>query len=296
MASPLLLQVHRATLGVARSGWEAVTDEFAAADLALSRHRDDSELTRLNRVAGAAEPLLVGWRLRAAIAAADRARRVTEGRFDARVLASLVRLGDVGAALPEPRQPPAPAARDPRSGRVALDRPYDLGGIGKGLALRWAGRRLDRLLAEAGGWTLEAGGDLVAAGRPDDAAHWSIGIEDPSGGAEPVAVIEVERGAVCTSSVARRSWRAPDGAQVHHLIDPRTGQPGGEGLLSVTVAGSDPAWSEVWSKALILQGVRGIGELARARGSLAWWVEADGSLHMTPAARSRTAWTADEAR
>ncbi len=31
-------------------------------------------------------------------------------------------------------------------------------------------------------------------------------------------------------------WRAPDGRLVHHLIDPSTGEPGGAGLLAVTVA------------------------------------------------------------
>ena len=39
---------------------------------------------------------------------------------------------------------------------------------------------------------------------------------------------------------------------------PATGDPGGAGLRAVTVAGSDPAWAEVWSKALFLEGRRGI--------------------------------------
>jgi thiamine biosynthesis lipoprotein len=81
---------------------------------------------------------------------------------------------------------------------------------------------------------------------------------------------------------------------VHHLIDPGTGQPGGGGLLSVTVAGGDPAWAEVWSKALFLAGPAGIAGLARGRGLAAWWIDLEGGLAMTPAARQRTAWTADQ--
>ena len=42
--------------------------------------------------------------------------------------------------------------------------------------------------------------------------------------------------------------------EVHHLIHPRTGEPGGDGLLAVTVAAPDPAWSEIWSKTLFLAG------------------------------------------
>ena len=50
------------------------------------------------------------------------------------------------------------------------------------------------------------------------------------------------------------AWTAADGRAVHHLVDPRTGEPGGDGLLAVTVAGPDPAWAEVWSKTLFLEG------------------------------------------
>jgi thiamine biosynthesis lipoprotein len=59
-------------------------------------------------------------------------------------------------------------------------------------------------------------------------------------------------------------------------------------LTAVTVSASDPAWAEVWSKALFLAGRRGIGPEARARGIAAWWVESDGETGMTPAARAVT--------
>jgi thiamine biosynthesis lipoprotein len=82
---------------------------------------------------------------------------------------------------------------------------------------------------------------------------------------------------------------------VHHLIDPQTGEPGGDGLLSVTVAGPDPAWAEVWSKTLFLEGRRAIAALARRRGLAAWWIAVDGTIEMTPAGRARTLWAAGEA-
>jgi thiamine biosynthesis lipoprotein len=58
------------------------------------------------------------------------------------------------------------------------------------------------------------------------------------------------------------------------------------------VAAADPGWAEVWSKALFLAGPAAIGDEARAGGLAAWWVEADGTLRMTPAARQRTIWSA----
>jgi thiamine biosynthesis lipoprotein len=102
--------------------------------------------------------------------------------------------------------------------------------------------------------------------------------------------VAVESGALCTSSVAVHRWRDPGGRLVHHLVDPTTGEPGGVGLLAVTVAGPDPAWAEVWSKTLFLEGARGIAEAARRRGIAAWWIAGSGELSMTPAARPRTAW------
>jgi thiamine biosynthesis lipoprotein len=297
MASALRLQVHGAPAAAAEAGWAGVVEGFAAAEGALSRFRDESDLTHLNRTAGSGTVVLTGEHLYRAISAADRARRVTDGRFDARVLVDLERLGDPGAPLPPGPVAAAPGSaglvRRPRERVLGLDRPYDLGGIGKGLALRWAWRRLAPLRAVASGVLLEAGGDLVAGGTPVGEPAWSVGIEDPRGGDEPLGVIAVRDGAVCTSSVARRVWHAPDGRPVHHLIDPRSGEPGGDGLLSVTVAGPDPAWAEVWSKALFLAGSRAIGDLARARGLAAWWVELNGTLRMTPAARPRTAWLAE---
>src|SRR6185312_9654682 len=146
------------------------------------------------------------------------------------------------------------------------------------------------------GAMLDAGGDVVIAGPGPDGGPWSVGIEDPFDPGEHVAVIAVEAGAVATSSVVVNRWRAPDGRLVHHLIDPVTGEPGGQGLFAVTVAAADPAWAEVWSKTLFLAGQAGIAALARSRGLAAWWVTDAGALEMTPAARVRTVWELDRRR
>ena len=175
--------------------------------------------------------------------------------------------------------------------------PWTSGGIGKGLAIRWAATVLAAVIPEVDdpgvGVLLEAGGDLVARGRAPQGGPWMVAIEDP-GGAEEPAIVALEEGAICTSSVTVHRWRTVDGRDVHHLLDPRTGEPGGAGLVSVTVSGPDPAWAEVWSKTLFLEGAARIGPRARALGLAAWWIREDGSLEMTPAARERTAWVRGE--
>ena len=176
--------------------------------------------------------------------------------------------------------------------------PLDTGGIGKGLALRWAAARALSAVGPDSGLLLDAGGDVIVAGRAP-ADGWRVGIEDPlareAADAEPLAVIGLDAGAVATSSVGVRHWTDPRGRPVHHLIDPATGEPARTGLLAVTVASPDPAWSEVWTKSLFIAGRASIGEEARRLGLAAWWVDAAGRLGMTPAARVRSVWV-DEAR
>ena len=247
----------------------------------------------------------VSWRTRRALAAIDRAGRLTDGRFDASILGALERIGEHGASLDaasgvDPAALPVAAHVDSDDRRSLVHVPpvpVDMGGIGKGLALRWACARALRSLPAGAGLQLEAGGDVVAGGTPPEDG-WRIGVEDPaaaeSDAATPLAVVELRSGAVATSSVRVRHWVGPDGRAVHHLVDPRTGEPARTGLIAVTVAAADPAWAEVWSKALFLAGRTGIAAEARSRDLAAWWITDEGRLGLTPAARMRTAWAAED--
>ena len=164
--------------------------------------------------------------------------------------------------------------------------PVDLGGIGKGLAVRWAAARLRDI---DGGFLINAGGDCMCRGYSADGGPWQVSIEDPRDPQQSVAVLAVSDAAVATSSVRIRRWHI-NGHEVHHLIDPLTGQPGGEGLLAVTVVDSDPAAAEVWSKVLFLTGRQGVRTSAEHYGLAALWVDVDGELGWSAAASDRVSW------
>jgi thiamine biosynthesis lipoprotein len=231
--------------------------------------------------------------------------------FDPRVLDALLRLGydrslpfATGNVMRESPKSPGPKANEAdrerppwrprverRSGkhRIHLDgTPIDLGGIGKGLAVRWAWAELRRAGESV---MVDAGGDCRFSGPGPDGDGWHVGVEDPQGGADPVAVLVLTDAGCATSSTRVRRWTV-DGRPVHHLIDPSTGHSGGEGLLAVTVIHPDPAWAEVWSKTLFLSGPGRIGEVAALRGLAAVWVEADGTCRISGTARPFVAWTA----
>lgn len=307
MGSPIRLTFGRAASSTPIAGlwtWDAVVASLEISEQAMSRFRETSELTTLNRLAGTGTISRASARLRWALVASDRAHRVSDGRFDPRILVDLDRLGYRGATLTTGTEGDdrgaGTASQDPaehrivdRVGRdgVSVARPVDLGGIGKGLALRWAAAELAR--DGVSDFLLEAGGDLIARGRDPAGGPWLIGIEDPTETTDQLAVIAVIDAAVATSSTRVHRWSV-DGRAVHHLLDPRTHEPAEGGLLSVTVAGPDPAWAEVWSKVLFVGGRAAIALEARSRGLAAWWVADDGSLEMTADARRRTVWVAAE--
>lgn len=293
MGSPLRL-VSDAAPSAAERAWSIARRQMETAEDVLSRFRRTSELTALNASAGSGAWIPVSRPLYRMVAMAALAWRITEGRFDARVLGRLEELGEHAAVDVPWQSRPSPGIsgieRCPRRWAVRIEAPLDSGGIGKGLGLRWARDAATAVVPRRSGLLIEAGGDITVAGARPGGAAWNVGIEDPAGAGEPVAVIALASGSVATSSTAIRRWHAADGRLVHHLIDPRTGEPGGDGIASVTVAHADPAWAEIWSKALFLTGVSRIGDGARRRGLAAWWVTSEGELGMTPAARSLTLW------
>jgi thiamine biosynthesis lipoprotein len=306
MGSPLRATIVRVQSRRADHAWERLVTDVERTEAALSRFRAESALSQLNRTAGDGAWHTVDARLHAMAAMAARAWHHTGGRFDARILRRLEALGEhAGVALPgleRGAQAEAPDVercgieRQPRTRALRIADPLDSGGLGKGLALRWAARAALAVVPSGTGLLIEAGGDVVVSGPQPDGGAWRIGIEDPAGGEEPMAVLELADGAVATSSTALRRWTGPDGRAVHHLIDPRTGEPADRGLLAVTVVHGDPAWAETWSKALFLAGSSSIGPEARRRGLASWWVRVDGSLEMTPAARALTIWERAAAR
>ena len=79
---------------------------------------------------------------------------------------------------------------------------------------------------------------------------------------------------------------------MHHLVDPRSGRPGGAGLVAVTVIAPDPVEAEVLSKSLFLEGRRHIASEAARVGAAAFWVHCDGSVGETPHFAERVIWRA----
>jgi len=278
----------------------AATEIFHEVDGTCTRFDATSPLMRAN--ASPERWHRVPETLFRAIEEAKRAHDVTRGRFDPRVLRQLVALGydrtlpfgrgeirverSLRSVHAGRRGPWRPHLRHGSLEVLLGDEPIDLGGIGKGLAVRWSSEILKGATSH---FLIEAGGDCYCAGLAAADEPWRIGVEDPSGDGEPICVLSLRDRAVTTSSIRLRRW-ALNGTRVHHLIDPNTGQPGGQGLVAVTVVGSDPARAEVWSKALFISGLSEIATFAERKSIPALWINEHGSLATSRAMERYVLW------
>jgi thiamine biosynthesis lipoprotein len=220
---------------------------FDEVDARLSRFREESELSVLNRSAGhwfAASPLLFS-----AVTVAVQSAEASSGRFDPTLLRHIQALGydrdfaeiaqrEVGPVRYEHGMPPISLESwrdiqlDPAGRRICLPEHVrlDLGGIAKGWAADVA---LHRFCLPFLGALINVGGDLRACGGPSPGESWSVGIRDPrrelaetSEMAPPsyVATLTFSRGGLATSGAVRRWWLR-EGKRQHHLLDPWTGRP-----------------------------------------------------------------------
>jgi thiamine biosynthesis lipoprotein len=274
---------------------EGVQHMFDTAEERMSRFKPDSELSRLNRSAGSARrvsPLLFD-----VVEAAVWAASITGGIFDPTVLNAMeaigydrsfeqISAGSGGEATAPARQTSA----RPRGQywTIDLDRTrqeitlpsgvgLDLGGIGKG----WTVDRAADWLAGHGPFLINAGGDLYAYGTPPGQAGWSIGVADPWEIERDSARVQVRQMAVVTSTISRRRWQRGEQA-MHHLVDPRTGQPAATDAVSVTVIAPRVALAEVYAKAALILGVEaGQTWLNRIPGVEGLLVREDGQLVYT---------------
>jgi len=304
MASPVNVRIIDPAAG-AGEAVAAVEQCFRDVERECTRFDPESDLMRAN--AAGEEWAEVGPHCFQAITSAYDAYRASEGAFDPRVYSALVALGysegDTFAAGPvsvgtvgaraEIRGEWAPAF-DREGGRVQVGSlPLDLGGIGKGLAVR-GGREILREAQAGRSMLVEAGGDLATVGdgphrEPGESRAWRVAVESPLGGSGSAAVLDASDAAVATSSIRLRSWKAGE-RDVHHLIDPSTGEPAQGGIASVTVVADDPAWAEVWTKVIFLQGAARADDFVERRGLAALWVDLAGTVHVSGAMAPRVLW------
>ena len=128
----------------------------------------------------------------------------------------------------------------------------DLGSVAKG----YAGQKAADFLKENGvtSGLLSLGGNIQAIGSKPDGSPWKIGIQDPFQNESPMMVLSVTDKSVVTSGGYERYFQQ-DGKTYWHIMDPSTGYPAENGLVSVTIVGTDGMFCDGLSTSLFVMGL-----------------------------------------
>ena len=256
---------------------------FRQVEATLSRFDPESSLSQLNRHPG--RWVIVPPLLHRAVQMALGAARATDGAFDPTILDALEAAGysrsfELGPTPAE--EPPVVRANRWREVRVAPTTPavwlppgtrLDLGGIGKGLAVDGAMRRL----RQAPRALVNAGGDLALRTAPGDGPV-PVEIENPFNPDETLATAYLCSGAAATSSIMGRRW----GQGLHHIIDPCTGRPAATDLVAATVFADTAVHADVLAKCCIVLGSLRSLTLLESQGCRGLLVTDGGQMILSP--------------
>jgi thiamine biosynthesis lipoprotein len=261
-------------LAVARRALHAGFDRIVDVDRLMSIFRPHSEISAMNRSAGAesvpisgetaevlSEALLVAGQSRGAMDVTIHplvqlwARAGREGRLPARPeLDRALRV--LGTARLTLRAGGHRATLEERGAGV------DLGGIAKGYAVDLAIEALRAHGVRRG--IVNAGGDLRVLGRTRTGEPWRIGVRHPLRPSALVAAIAVEDESVATSGNYFR-FATIGGREYGHVLDPRTGLPT-DALLAATVVAPRAMRADALATAALVSGIPGALELLDRAG------------------------------
>jgi len=243
----------------------AVDEVVKAIDLAASRFRGDSELSRLN--ASPDQDVTLSPLLAEAIAAALRGAELTEGAVDP-TIGSAIRLAgyDVDFASVAAEGEPIPLIahsipgwrairfdRHSRTLRLPRGVELDLGATAKALASDLAAAAASKAIS-GGGVLVSLGGDIAVAGESPPGG-WPVQASEDS--AAPIdddeETVTITSGGVATSSTTVRRWTR-GGDVLHHIIDPATGLPAKSPWRTATVVAGTCVDANIASTGAIVMG------------------------------------------
>lgn len=242
MGSPILLKLFEDNQQAARAVFRLIKQQE---DL-LTVNREHSQLMAVNQAAGQ-HPVVVSRPVFELISKA-KAVSLMEGccfNFTIGPVVKRWKIGFHGDTVPShaelqsllPLTRPDQVMLDPQACSVFLTQTgmeIDLGAIAKG----YIADRVRDLLQQMGiqHALINLGGNVLTVGAPQyGEAAWGIGLQKPFATPDAlIGVIEVAGKSVVTSGVYERYFEQ-DGKLYHHILDPKTGYPLDNELLSVTV-------------------------------------------------------------
>ena len=130
----------------------------------------------------------------------------------------------------------------------------DFGAVAKGFA---ADRVRGILEDKASSAIVNLGGTVLAYGKKPGGSQWRVGVADPENSAAYMGMLSCTGKIIATSGSYERCFTGEDGKTYSHIIDPKTGIPVDNGILSVTIISDSGLRSDALSTALFVMGKDG---------------------------------------
>lgn len=261
-------------------------DEYEAV---FSRHREGAELYHLNSKAGRG-PVKVSELLWPVLEKGLNSIEKTRGYFDV-TIGELLILWDISGLSPSvPDEDVIQETLNRHSNQwvelheetqsvsFSEDLIMDLGGIAKG--------HIADLLAadiqEAGYHRaiINLGGDVRVLGEKAPGLPWIVGVRNPFGG-DPLGAVPAVNEAVVSSGSYERYFEEA-GVRYHHMINPHTGYPEDNELVSVVVVSDTAMDGDIFSTALFIMGLEeGLAFAENHQEIEAIFVTYDKSIYLT---------------
>lgn len=127
---------------------------------------------------------------------------------------------------------------------------------------------------------VEIGGEIVAQGTNPKGEAWRIGINKPDEDSTGVnnelqEIIEIHDGALATSG-NYRNYYIQNGRKIGHTIDPKTGYPAQQSILSSTVKAPTCAMADGYATAFMVMGMKRSQDFLKEHPQLqAYFIYAD---------------------
>lgn len=263
MGSPILLKLFEDNQHVAASVFRLIKQQ----ENLLTVNRAQSQLMAVNHAAGL-HPVVIDPAVFNLISRAKAVSLLADSCFNLAIgpLVKRWKIGFSGNTVPAAadiaallqRINPHDVILDAQRCSVFLAQhgmEIDLGAIAKGYIADRVRDELHRLGIQHA--LINLGGNVLTVGTPAYGADtWAIGLKTPFEEADSaLGVIEVVAKSVVTSGVYERYFEI-DSKIYHHILDPKTGYPLDNEILSVTVISDDSMDGDIYTTLLYGMGVK----------------------------------------
>jgi len=248
---------------------DAIEKRLKQINRSMSIYIKGSEISRFNRIQDTTTRFMVSDDFWNVMTIARQLYRYTDGAWDGTVN-PLVNLWGFGSRKPE-RKIPSRQAIDAAIKTIGFkyitfggrkrflkktipSLSLDLGSIAKGYGVD----QISALIRENGyrDFLVEIGGEVYASGEKKDGTHWRIGINRPVPDASLGNVYKVvslqDRGMATSGDY--RNFFVKDGKRYSHILNPRTGYPVENTVVSASVIAGTCTFADGLATALVVMG------------------------------------------